>query len=300
MISRRTAKQIAELYAGKFSGTRGDSNISYVYQDNLYDFLYEFDHEAWFCNAAKSVHYGRNLKEWLMKLHTGETVVPVTKDWSWPQRQKLGQRYLRELAEDYISFAANRTDQWSRQHYGGQAAALKKSMELDGFVFRDGTFYEAESNVLNVEEETGVLHRMYADLALANRETAFHQLNLSETHYLSGHWADCIANARKFLESVLQESAAKFSQTVLRSSLSESTYGKPVLVREFLEKNELLEKKETEALSKIYGLLSHTGSHPYMAENDQARLLRQLALTLSQFVMLRLEGRLKSLGAAAA
>jgi hypothetical protein len=46
-----------------------------------------------------------------------------------------------------------------------------------------------------------------------------------------------------------------------------------------------------EALAKVYGLLSHTGGHPYMAQNDQARLLRHLALTFSQFAMLRLRGK---------
>jgi hypothetical protein len=35
-----------------------------------------------------------------------------------------------------------------------------------------------------------------------------------------------------------------------------------------------------------------------MAESDQARLLRHLALTLSQFVMLRLQGRLAKLASA--
>ena len=55
----------------------------------------------------------------------------------------------------------------------------------------------------------------------------------------------------------------------------------------------LIEKKEREAIDKVYGLLSHTGGHPYMAEGDQARLLRQLSLVLTQFALLRLEGALK-------
>ena len=35
-----------------------------------------------------------------------------------------------------------------------------------------------------------------------------------------------------------------------------------------------------------------TGSHPYIAQQDQARLLRQLALVLSQFILLRYQGYL--------
>ena len=37
-----------------------------------------------------------------MKLHTGESLVKKTPDWTWQQREKLGQRYLRDLAEDIL------------------------------------------------------------------------------------------------------------------------------------------------------------------------------------------------------
>ena len=50
------------------------------------------------------------------------------------------------------------------------------------------------------------------------------------------------------------------------------------------------ETEEKEAIAKIYGFLSETGGHPYIANQDQARLMRHLALTFSQFVLLRLEG----------
>ncbi len=65
-------------------------------------------------------------------------------------------------------------------------------------------------------------------------------------------------------------------------------------VRNYLESEGVLETKEKNAIAKIYGLLSKTGGHPYMAASDQARLLRQLSLTLAQFVMLRLQGSLSA------
>ena len=63
-------------------------------------------------------------------------------------------------------------------------------------------------------------------------------------------------------------------------------------MRQYLERQGIFERKERESIDKLYGLLSETGAHPYMAESDQARLLRQLSLTLSQFVLLRLEAAL--------
>lgn len=92
----------------------------------------------------------------------------------------------------------------------------------------------------------------------------------------------------------MREIAKKHSQKCKSKALDISIYKSPLKVRNYLEEEGLLEKKETEAIAKIYGLLSDTGSHPYMADNDQARLLRQLSLTSSQFVMLRFEGYLKN------
>lgn len=151
----------------------------------------------------------------------------------------------------------------------------------------------SEADVLNIKEEVGILESLHAGLKLAEKEIAFKLLKLSEDHYAEGRWSDSIANSRKFLESVLQEVADAFSRRYRRIALSDSVKSRPVDIREYLVTEKLLEKKEREALDKVYGLLSHTGSHPYMAEKDQARLLRQMSLLFSQFVMLRYEGKTK-------
>jgi hypothetical protein len=162
-------------------------------------------------------------------------------------------------------------------------------LELDGFIFRDSRLLTSDENVL-AEEESGVLESLYRRLNLQNEKTAFHHLDLSEQHYLAGRWDDSISNSRKFLESVLREVATAHSLQEHDSPLSRSVYEWPKDVRNYLEKEKLISHKEKEALFKVYGLLSDTGGHPYMARSDQARLLRNLALTLSQFIMLRFQG----------
>ncbi len=99
----------------------------------------------------------------------------------------------------------------------------------------------------------------------------------------------------KFLECVLAEIVVALGTMVKGLRPSVAILENPREVRDYLEREGLLEAKEKEALAKIYSLLSHTGGHPYMAENDQARLLRHLSLTFSQFAMLRLEGLVKGL-----
>lgn len=100
------------------------------------------------------------------------------------------------------------------------------------------------------------------------------------------------------LEAVLQQAAIRFETGRVEGGLSAADLEKPVKVRDYLEHVGLLGQKEKEAVAKIYALLSDTGAHPYIAQGDQARLLRHYALTTSQFTLLRLRGAL--LGGAAA
>jgi len=107
----------------------------------------------------------------------------------------------------------------------------------------------------------------------------------------NGHpGGDSISNSRNFLEAVLQQAANAFNRNKYAADLPISTYEKPFAVRDYLEREHLIETKEKEAIAKVYGLLSDTGSHPNIAEKDEARLMWHLALTFSQFVLLRYQG----------
>lgn len=309
MISRRTALVIAEVYALAFSssyrhrvGSRDPKTMYRIETDELYDFLFSCGYSAWLCNKAKTTQNNaekrsdaaRQLKEFIMKLHTGETQYQVTTNWTPAQREKLGQQHLQNLAKDIL-------DKWykdwqarvgTRTSIENEVKQLLAHLELDGYVYQDSRLLVPESDVLDVAEESEILHALFASLKLKNGETAFHHLQLSEEHYLGKRWDDSISNSRKFLECVLQEVAACHGIQVNKSVLPESILSKPVRVREYLEKEGLLETKEKEVVASVYGLLSETGGHPYMARNDQARLLRHLSLTLTQFAMLRLQGSL--------
>lgn len=293
MISRETARLIAQLAASAFTKHYYSAGGGYTSSDSsaLYDFLYDHGFPAWLCNAARnacSTSSTRPVQEFFMKLHTAESQYPVTQDWTWAQREKLGQQYLQQLAEAIVNH-------WDTRSYVGSnvqetLSRCRKKLELDGFVFSGQRLLAPEEDVLDAKEEAGVLEQLYKELRLQEFETAFHHLRLSEEHYLNGRWDDSISNSRKFLECVLSEVAQSHSAMAGGKPLQESVATRPVRVRDYLESAGLLEPKEKDALASIYALLSETGSHPYMAQSEQARLLRHLALTLSQFVMLRLRG----------
>jgi hypothetical protein len=293
MISRKTAMTIAEFYASKFSGRSSSNSTATVYKDGLYDFLYENNYAAYFCNAARINRWPRDLKNWVLKLHTGETLVNATQNWSWQERERLGQRYLKDLAESILNWYAEGRDQWNQKRYDPLRDELLRRLELDGYVLRDATLRFTGGDVLNVEEERTLLHHLHTSLALPDQDQTFQFLQLAEEHFIAGRWSDCIGNSRKFFEAILSQIAATYSQRKLGTPLGSAVSSRRADVRRFLEDKGLVEKKEREAIDKVYGLLSHTGGHPYMAEDDQARLLRQLSLVLTQFALLRLEGALK-------
>lgn len=67
MISRGSSMAIAAAYVDKFkSQTRTGTQrgmADKVHRDLFYDFLYEHDYEAWFCNAARKPARIRGLKD---------------------------------------------------------------------------------------------------------------------------------------------------------------------------------------------------------------------------------------------
>jgi len=295
MISRRTTDIISDVFEGIFTYSTRPYNtwIKKVYKDSLYDFLYKNDYPAWLCNSSQKIYDGkRGVKIFIMRLHTGETQSNATLDWNWTEREKLGQQFLRNLSKDILNYISKESKDLSKEIIELKDTLIS-NLELDGFIYKNNNLLSAEDNIINAEEETNILKELYKRLNLDNQQAAFHHMELSEKHYLEKKWDDSISNARKFLECTLQEVAKSFSQSVKKIQLPPDIYSKPVKVREYLEKEKVLETKEKKTISEIYGLLSETGGHPYIAENDQARLLRNLSLTISQFVMLRYEGILK-------
>ncbi|WP_448132788.1 hypothetical protein [Stenotrophomonas rhizophila] len=289
MISRPSALAIATAYTDRFSRNASRDHSARVYNDVLYDFLFENNYEAWFCNLATSNRMVRPFKEFWLKIHTGESLISVTAAWSWDQRRKRGQLLLQELAKDHLNwYEANKHGRWNPETYAISARELVRRLELDGYVYRDGLLLQQQQDVLDVEQETGILNLLYAKAKLARAEDAFEFLRLSEEHFVSSRWSDCISNIRKFFELTLREGARALS-TARASPLNDASLARPVEVRQYLEQAGIFERKERETVDKLYGLLSETGAHPYMAEADQARLLRQLSLTMVQFVLLRLD-----------
>ncbi len=313
MISRKTTKLIADAYAAHFKTALSRDGIYTLKQEEINTFLYEQEYEYAFLKIVRETVSSDNhkrLAQAIMGLHTGETIAGATRGSSDSERQAIGQTFLTKLAEDILNlyetlpvYTADGSRVTSQEEleilktaasYNRPAARilcdLISRLEIDGYLYRDGHLYSTESSVIDERAEQDYLVGLTDLLNLPNATVIKHHLELSEEHYVNRKYDDSISNSRKVLDAILKQLTETIYQKVKGTPPPPALLKNATDIRVFLEKQGLITTPERETLEKTYGLLSVTGGHPYIAEKDQARLMRHLALTFSQFILLRYQG----------
>lgn len=307
MISRRSILLLGTVYADQFAGDR----------EQIYEFLYERNYHPQLCEKAQTYKDLTALKRFIVDLANGQ----VLKHPDESVQHKTLQDTLLKLAEDILVYMAPAMEAWRKYKSmppattnaprptnttnlfsGGSAIPsdymlererpeeLQISLELDGYQFNGTRLLVYEVDVINTVQETGILHQLYRQVGLDESETAFHFLSLSDEHFIAKHWSDLIHQGRNFLEFTMAQAAKKWAA---HRGIATPRLDKPVEVRAYLQTNDVLSDREREMLNVLYGLLSNTGGHPYIAANDEARLCMNMVLTYTQFILMRLNGKLK-------
>jgi hypothetical protein len=292
MISRKTAVIIQQLYEHLFCKDPALLGL-YLEKDELHYFLYEDNHEGWFLDIFKRrVNTPTDLKHFILDLHTGMAYTSRTQNMD--QKRETGQRLLRHLAISILK--ALEPEFRNPGMDNNQAITLGKTLlnrlTLDGHLYKNGKLFPLESSVIDEQEEQSVLEDLIKRVGLQNSALIQHHLELCEQAYLDDRWNDTISNARNFLEATLREVAEALH---LKLSGSLLVINRPVEIRDYLEDAGLIDSTEKQAIVKVYGLLSHSGSHPNIAAEDEARLMRNLSLVFSQYVLLQWEGYLRNI-----
>jgi hypothetical protein len=300
MISRTSTRLLSYLYFLAFSDALENS----LYGGDRFDeegfkaFLYENDYEPWFLRLEED--YFQNEVEpddLILGLHTGDTFRGHAE--TEEAALRLGQEYLLRLTKDIMPFVVKMAEEEVRSFNseakrGKEAAAsFLAQLELDGYAYRNGKLYPIESAAVDAQAEQSYLESLVDSLTLSDSETIKHHIQLAEEHYINGRHSDSIGNSRHFLEAILSQVLEKVVAKLGRS-LNPVVYKNATDVRTHLEREGLISADERDTLKQVYGLLSNTGGHAYIAQKDQARLMWNLALTFSQYVLLRYEGFLQA------
>ena len=102
MLSTRSTLLINEAYLKRFS-SRSDLGKHFD-NDDFYEFVYLNDFESWFISLTKrNCKYAHAFSDFMLLLHTGESIASVTQNWSWDSRRKKGRELLVRLAECFIN-----------------------------------------------------------------------------------------------------------------------------------------------------------------------------------------------------
>ncbi|HEY6562305.1 MAG TPA: hypothetical protein VI072_33790 [Polyangiaceae bacterium] len=274
------ATTIGEAFTHTTSSYYGRSTISsysHVESEKLYDYLYERDHKPYVCNLLKATNSRTQLEERIKKLHTTESL-HTTGEWTEKAKVAYCQGVLEKLASDILS-----------SDIAGKAESevLRKSLELDGYVFTEGKLRRSEGETKDVEQERGEMLSLYVNLGLPNEALVRDCLNKSEEHFESGAYRDCVSNARHFLEKVVHDVAEAWSKRPNQPPLvipPKTPAAGPS--RNYLRDQGLISADECTTFASLHGLLSATGGHPALPDEEQARVFRRLALSMALFVLL--------------
>ena len=294
-ISRSTAYALSKLFGACFAtGTNGTKDK--LKRQDLNDFLFLNNFEITFVDdlIASFNQYSKidALERFIIRLFIGDGLVEISSDernqYASPYELKQRSQTLLWMLLESILQDKDHLYYASVKEYRSR---LINSLALDGFVFVNGTLHRQEQPIFDVPEQMGILEQLYSELKLGQNAQAVAALKLSEQHYISGLWSDSISNARKFLECVLQEIVASISLQK-GELINDKIKANATLIRQHLLEYGIITAKQQEALGKLYGMLSDTGSHPYIADKDEARLSRYLSLSLAEYVMLEFQGYL--------
>jgi hypothetical protein len=153
------------------------------------------------------------------------------------------------------------------------------ALQLDGLAWQGSQLRRVDESAFDVVEGATVIEALYTRTALPDPARITRELREIDDHYESGKWGDSIKHARDLLELILS--------TIVRSLYPSAKASRPVEVRGALTDGQFWDVKECGYVNALYQLLSEKGGHPNLAEQDNALICRQYALSVVHFVLLR-------------
>lgn len=275
-IVLRVAVFASEQFSHDSYGVTGILKMHYERRDLLADLLFEHDFDLEVVRACRN--WTGTVKDFVLQL--------------WDPQYLAG----RDQEQLLVEVTAALLEYWDRpEGERGRAGIrdaiaynrLRRELELEGYLWRDGRLLRLEENVLDPEEEGDALTRLYLELGLPHHEQVLQDVEACHEHYVEGRWGDCLKHARDVYETVTLETVRHLDPNVGNRRLQ------PREVRDRLLRLQVLSRDEKAFTDNMYFLLC-AGGHPNQLEQVTARIRRLQALAETHMILLKLEARLQA------
>ncbi len=295
VISRKTTLALSDVYEALFNSEENGLDNS-----GLRDFLYGNEWQPWVLDEVGEMARRVDLRQWLLGLHTGESLERFPERLLPDGRLEVGRMLLRQLARDVLISSSEGRLPTSGDAVGGEIASsiarLQAMLELDGFSWDGFTLTYSEADDFNAEPEAGEFESLLREVQLPRSEVLERHLARSEGYYVEGEWAESAAHSRRLLEFCLREAASKQHLAKEGTPLDPRVYGRPEAIRDRLTAVGILSEREAAAMAATLEMLRWEGAPGLTNPREHAQLARRIALPLAGLVLRRLRNVLRSPG----
>ena len=230
------------------------------------------------------VEYHHPPQDFLPAIHDGAIPSYIRNRHTGPNRDDLiaGQRLLKVFSEVALRFGLDMPEHLPKVRV--VADELRASLEIDGYEFVSGHLVPATMKGITLQVEDDYLIRLIRSIALTNIDVVLHHHDEADETFVNRNWGSASAETRNFFVALLR--GLRDSATE-RGGLPSFAHGNDSHIIEDLHKHGLLTVEEKDAILKLWVLLSYSGRHVGIQDNQRARLIRLLVLGQAQWLCLK-------------
>ena len=164
------------------------------------------------------------------------------------------------------------------------ANELLASLEIDGYEFVSGRLVPATLKGVSLQAEENHLIHLIRTIGPPNLEAILHHHDQADETFVNGNWGSASSETRNFFIAVLRGLRDVATST---GGIKAFADGNDKNLIEDFKTIGLLTDEEKEAILKLWVLLSYSGPHVGIHDQERARLTRLLVLGLVQLLWLK-------------
>jgi hypothetical protein len=164
------------------------------------------------------------------------------------------------------------------------AEELRASLEIDGYELVTDRLVPATMKGISLQAEDDYLVHLIRSIAPTNIGLILHHHGEADETFVNGNWGSASAETHNFFVALLRglRDVAR-----ARGEVPPLAHGNDSGLMEDFYRSGLLTAEEKDAILKLWVLLSYSGPHVGMQDDQRARLTRLLVMGQAQWLCLK-------------